>query len=146
MSQGPDEYGTPGAPGISPASRLRNEKYISLTTFRRDGRGVATPIWFAVDGDHLVAFTGAQTGKVKRIRRNPHVMLAPCTFRGAVTGPRWSATVDILPDGEREHVLRLIRKKYRVVKPLLDIITTTMRVVKRKPQTHSVYLRISFQT
>jgi uncharacterized protein len=144
MSPGGTDSGTSPTQGGSQMSRLRAEKYISLTTFRRDGRGVATPVWFAEDGDHIVAFTGAQTGKAKRIRHNPHVMVAPCTIRGTITGPRWAGTVEFLPDSEHERVMGLIRAKYRVTKFLLDIIVGTIRRIARKPQTHSVYLQISF--
>jgi PPOX class probable F420-dependent enzyme len=136
--------GSGGARSLSgsPISRLEKEKYVSLTTFRGDGRAVATPVWFAVDGDYLVAFTGAQTGKAKRLRKNPHVMVAPCTLIGTINGPRWAGTAEILRDSERNRVMSLIRGKYRVTKLMLDIIVGTIRVVARKPQTHSVYLRI----
>lgn len=121
---------------------LRSGKYISLTTYRRDGRAVATPIWFVVDGGRILAFTGAQTGKAKRIRVNPPVEIAPCTLKGAVTGPAQSGTACLLPDSEREHVMALIRAKYRVTKWLLDVIVAAIRVALRKPQTHSVYIEI----
>ncbi len=66
---------------------LQGAKYISLTTYRRTGEGVATPVWFAQEADRLYIETGPKTGKVKRMRRTPRVTLAPCTFGGAVTGP-----------------------------------------------------------
>lgn len=121
---------------------LWREKYISLTTFRRNAEGVSTPIWFAVEGDRLVAFTGAQTGKAKRIRANPRATVAACTFRGKVKGPVWNATARILPDTDRDAVMALIRRKYRVTKTLLDGAVGVIRLVARRPQTHSVYLEI----
>ena len=127
-----------------PVEALRRERYISLTTFRRSGEGVATPIWFAADGDGLVAFTGAQTGKVKRIRAGARVTVAACRFNGKVTGPTFEAEARILPDSERDRVMALIRRKYRVTKFLLDAIAGAMRLVAQKPQTHSVYLQITF--
>ena len=51
-------------------------KYLSLTSFRRDGSGVATPMWFVDDNGHLVVETDADSYKVKRIRRDPHVRIA----------------------------------------------------------------------
>jgi len=122
--------------------RLGRQRYLSLTTFRRNGAPVATPIWFALDGDRLVAFTGAQTGKVKRIVANGRVTVAPCTLRGRVTGPTWSGTARILPQEDGEQVMALIRSKYRVTKMLLDLVVATIRVVARRPQTHSVYLEV----
>lgn len=125
------------------ANTLRNEKYISLTTYRRNGEPVATPIWFALDGDLILAFTGAQTGKARRSKRNPRVTVAPCTFRGRLKGPRWEGTARILPDTDGPAVMALIRGKYWVTKPLLDLIVAVIRLVARRPQTHTVYIEIT---
>lgn len=121
---------------------LRAEKYIRLTTFRRTGELVATPLWFAVDGERIVAFTGAQTGKVKRLRANPRVLIATSTFRGKPKGPEWRAVALVLPDREGDRVMALLRRKYRITKFLLDTVVAVIRLVARKPQTHSVYLEI----
>ena len=121
---------------------IGREKYISLTTFRRNGEGVATPIWFAVDGHRLVAFTGAQTGKAKRIAHTSRVTVAASTFKGRVKGPTLEAEAIILPDAAQDQVMPLIRRKYRVTKFLLDTVVGAIRLVTRKPQTHSVYLEI----
>ena len=69
---------------IPPA--IRGQKYISLTTFRKTGEKVATPVWFGEDGDKLYVMTRSDMGKTKRIRNNPQVTVAPCTVRGKVTG------------------------------------------------------------
>lgn len=60
--------------------------YISLVTFRRDGREVATPLWFAEVGGRLYAYTLADSGKLKRLAHTRRVRLAKCTVRGRVTG------------------------------------------------------------
>jgi PPOX class probable F420-dependent enzyme len=65
-----------------PFEDLAGETYISLTTFRRDGRAVATPVQFVRDGDRLLVNTGARSGKVKRIRHTPKGTIAPCDMRG----------------------------------------------------------------
>src|SRR5215218_1336099 len=66
----PDRLPTPPAfPG----------KYLSLTSFRRDGTGVATPVWFVEAGGRLLVETDASSYKVRRIRRDPRVTVAPCT-------------------------------------------------------------------
>ena len=57
-------------------------KYLSITSYRRDGSGVSTPVWFATEGDRLLVMTDSRSGKVKRIRRNPYVTIAPCSGRG----------------------------------------------------------------
>lgn len=61
-----------------------DEKFVSLTTFRRSGEAVATPVWVAPDAGALVVTTQRESGKVKRIRHTPRVELRACTVRGAV--------------------------------------------------------------
>ena len=91
---------------------LGTAKYVLLTTFRRDGRPVATPIWVAPDGDALVVWTGTGTGKVKRIRNSGRVTVAPCDFRGTTSGPAVSGQASLLPPAESERARALIRRKY----------------------------------
>jgi PPOX class probable F420-dependent enzyme len=93
-------------------SEIHGKKYLSLTTFRKTGVAVHTPIWFAEENDRLYFMTSSQSGKVKRIRNNPRVAIAPCTIRGKVTGPAFPATIRILPPQENERVGRLIKAKY----------------------------------
>jgi PPOX class probable F420-dependent enzyme len=66
--------------------RLGAERYVSLATFRRDGREVRTPVWVAEDGGHLYVFSEAKAGKVKRIRATKRVAVAPCDVRGVLRG------------------------------------------------------------
>jgi PPOX class probable F420-dependent enzyme len=63
-------------------SRFQGEKVISLETYRRNGVPVRTPVWFLIENAILYVHTDDSTGKVKRIRRNPKVRLAPSHFRG----------------------------------------------------------------
>ncbi|MFE7418837.1 PPOX class F420-dependent oxidoreductase [Rhodococcus sp. NPDC057529] len=63
---------------------LGDESFVSLTTFRRSGEPVSTPVWIARDGDALVVTTPEESGKVKRLRNNPSVELRPCSRRGKV--------------------------------------------------------------
>jgi uncharacterized protein len=72
-------------------AEIDKAQYLSLTTFRRSGAPVATPVWFARVGEALYVITDDDTGKVKRIRRNPAVRIAPCTARGKSTGPTMEA-------------------------------------------------------
>ena len=93
---------------------LGRERYISITTFRRDESPVATPVWVVADGGHLYVWTGAQTGKAKRIRRNPSVTVAPCTARGTPTGPAGPAQAKIVPAASRPQVWPLFLAKYGI--------------------------------
>jgi len=75
------------------AAELRNAKYISLRSFKKNGQPVDTPVWFAnVAPDRLVVFTVGTSYKVKRIRRNPNVEIARCDVRGKLKGP-WSPAI-----------------------------------------------------
>ena len=78
-------------------SALRAQKYISLTTFRKTGAAVATPVWFGEQDGKLYVMTLSKMGKAKRIRNNPQVRVAPCTMRGKVTGPEFAAIARLLP-------------------------------------------------
>jgi PPOX class probable F420-dependent enzyme len=89
-------------------------KYLSLTTYRRDGTPVSTPVWFVEDDGRLVVITAADSYKVKRLRRNPAAMVAPCNARGVLEGDAVPAEVEFLPDEEHGRVDVLMAGKYRV--------------------------------
>jgi PPOX class probable F420-dependent enzyme len=91
---------------------IARAKCISLTTFKRDGTPVATPIWFnIIDGKVLLA-TPASSWKVKRIRHNPRVEFAACTQRGRVTGPVFTGVARIISADELAPVLKAKRRRY----------------------------------
>lgn len=73
-----------------PFESLRDEEFVSLTTFRRSGIGVPTAMWFALDRNDVVVSTPAGAGKLKRLRHTPGVTLHACTRRGE---PKSGATV-----------------------------------------------------
>jgi PPOX class probable F420-dependent enzyme len=92
---------------------LARERYVSLASFRRDGREVRTPVWIAPDGDHLVVYTNGTSGKVKRIRNDAHVRLAPCDARGRVRGDWSDARARLRGDASgRDRGLAAVRRKY----------------------------------
>ena len=91
---------------------IQGQKYISLKTFRKNGVGVPTPVWFGEDNGKLYVMTRSDMGKSKRIRNNPQVSVAPCTIRGRVTGPEFTATTRILPPEDQAHARQTINRKY----------------------------------
>ena len=93
-------------------AELQNQKYISLTTFRKTGVPVRTPVWFAEQEGKLYVFTNPKSGKVKRIRNNPQVRIAPSSIRGKVTGPEFAATARVLPPEEWPRVRKIMEQKY----------------------------------
>jgi PPOX class probable F420-dependent enzyme len=88
--------------------------YVSLTTFRRTGRPVATPVWAAPDGETLVIWTRAESGKVKRLRHSARVTVAPCDFRGRVDGSAVDGVAGFVADAERAQALVALRRAYGV--------------------------------
>lgn len=97
---------------MNEVERLAEARYVSLTTFRRDGTPVATPMWVARDGDELVLWTPTDSWKAKRLRRDPRVTLAPCTYQGHLLGPSVTGTAHLLGGGATEYVRRLLIRKY----------------------------------
>ena len=91
---------------------IHGQKYISLTTFRKNGVGVPTPVWFGEQDGKLYVMTRSDSGKYKRLRNNPSVRIAPCTIRGKVTGPEFAASARILPQEDWPSARRIINQKY----------------------------------
>lgn len=91
---------------------LCSGKYVSLTTYRADGTGVATPVWLAREGDAIVIITKAGSGKIKRLRHDPRVSLAPCDARGRVTGPSAEGMAKLLDEARTSRVAELIDHQY----------------------------------
>ena len=113
-----------------PAS-IHDQKYISLTTFRKNGAGVATPVWFGEEDGRLYVMTRSDMGKAKRIRNNPQVCVAPCTIRGTVTGAEVAATARILPPEEHARARQTINRKYWMARiPLVWARTDTYLEIK----------------
>ncbi len=106
---------TSGQPRQAPLERLASGKYLLVTTFRRDGREVATPVWVVRDGDALGIWTATGSGKVKRIRNRPDVLVGACDVRGNPSGERVPGRAVILDDPQTEHCRALVRRKYGLI-------------------------------
>lgn len=92
--------------------QIQRKKYISLTTFRKNGQAVKTPVWFAEQDGKLYVQTRNDSGKYKRIRNNPQVKLAPCTMGGKITGPEFAGTARVLPAARWPEAKNALRRKY----------------------------------
>ncbi len=91
---------------------FEGHKYLLLTTFRRGGEGVPTAVWFAAGGGALGVFTGPQTGKVKRIRGEGRVRIAPCSFRGRVKGAEQGGAARLVTGEAAERIEAALKAKY----------------------------------
>lgn len=92
--------------------QLSAGKYVLLTTFRKDGRAVPTPVWVVRDDDALAVWTPADSGKVKRIRRSGEVTVGPCDVRGRPLGEAVPARATITDRATADRVRALLRRKY----------------------------------
>lgn len=127
---------------MSLLSALAPEKYLSLTTYRRDGSPVSTPVWFVIDGSRLLVWTSAASWKAKRLRRDPRVRVAACDFRGNVHSAAWDATARFLTESEGPRVQRLLLKKYPLARRLLSWLTALTARVQRTPREEPAYLEV----
>lgn len=89
-------------------------QYVALTTYRRDGTAVTTPVWAAAEGTSLYLFTNATAGKVKRLRNSSRAAVAPCTMSGTITGIQLPAEAFNLANDQMPKVWRLLIKKYGI--------------------------------
>jgi uncharacterized protein len=101
-----------------------------LTTYSRDGTPVRTPVNIAVDEDRAYVRTPHRTGKVKRLRNNPKVEIAPSTLLGKPTGPNVRAQAKLLSGDEAAHASRRLARKYRIIQGVL--IPLAHRLARQK--------------
>jgi PPOX class probable F420-dependent enzyme len=128
-------------------SSLKDAKYLNLETFRKNGQGVRTPIWFAADPSapidsgaaKLYVYTVEGTGKVKRIHNNPRVRVARCDARGNLRGEWSEASAEIVSGQEAAHGMSLLNRKYWPLKQILGFFARFGRaarvVIAIKPET-----------
>lgn len=108
------------APAVDPLlKRFVDQWAVLLTTHRPDGTTVPTPVNIAVEGDHAFVRTYDQARKVSRMRKEPTIEIAPCTWRGRPTGPPLRCSSRLLGGAPSEHAGRLIDLKYPVFQRIL---------------------------
>ncbi len=115
---------------------LAGKRYLNLETYRRSGKAVRTPVWFAAapedsGGPRLYVYSTAESGKVKRIRRASVVKIAPCDARGRVTGEWIAARAAIVGGAEFVAGMRLLDRKYW---PWKQILNLSSRLFGRHPR------------
>ena len=111
-------------------SQFSNEKYINLETFRKNGQGVQTPVWFVIDGRTLYIRTDMSSGKVKRAKNNPRVRITPCNIRGQPKGKWMDGEMRMASiTSESEKANQLLNKKYglkgRIIRTFNRLRNTT---------------------
>ena len=119
---------------------LRRKQCIALTTFRKTGQAVTTPVWFAISLGTIYVETHADAGKLKRLRHTARVTLAPCTYSGKVTGSLSAGNARILTESEESTAASTaLAKKYGFTLPLTRI---AWRLLHRKAKVDEVFIAI----
>ncbi len=111
---------------------FQGHKYLNLETFRKNGQGVRTPVWFAADPaggvpQTLYVYSTADSGKAKRIRNHSRVRVAPCDARGNLRGDWIETRAEIVTGDAAQHGMGLLNKKYIPWKQLLDFFSSFSR-------------------
>ena len=125
---------------------LADARFVSLTTFRRSGEPVSTPVWVGRDGGKLVVLTPADSGKVKRLRNDPRVELRPCGRFGAVADGVepvvGTAELREHPD-DVERARATIRRTYPLESRLVLGIERLVERLRGRPRTERLALLIT---
>ena len=122
---------------------LGREQCIALTTFRKTGQRVVTPVWFAISLGTIYVETHTDAGKLKRLRHTARVTLAPCTYSGKVTGAVSEGNARILTEAEESTAASAaLAKKYGVMRSLFHFVRNARRMLQRKAKVEDVYIAI----
>lgn len=127
---------------MTSASRLGDARFVSLTTFRRTGLAVSTPVWVGRDGDALLVLTPRGSGKVKRLRNDPRVELRPCGRFGAVADGvvPVTGTAEVIEDPRPAY--DAVAAKYPIEHRVVLGIERAAELVRRRARTERLTLRI----
>lgn len=99
-----------------------------VVTYRRDGTPVPTPVWAAEQGGRLYVRSERTCGKVKRLRKDPRVLIAPCTVRGKPLGPPFEARGRLLEPHEEPHAERALVRRYGLGRALFEWTMDRLRI------------------
>jgi hypothetical protein len=109
-------------------SPFQEARFLALTTFRKNGQPVTTPVWFVEREGKLYVRTGARSGKVKRIRNQTRVQVAPALRPGHLLAEGRSGQARILGQDELAEVNRALSRRYGLQKKLVDFALRLGRV------------------
>jgi uncharacterized protein len=122
-------------------SELAEQPFISLTTFKRDGTPVSTPVWVVGEDGRLLVLSNAETWKVRRIRRDNRVRVAPCGVTGKVRGEALEGRATILADHSRVQALET--REYGFVFRLTRLFKAVSHTLRRRPAPEEVTIEIA---
>jgi hypothetical protein len=128
---------------------LAEARFILLTTYRRSGEAVSTPVWVGREGDALVVLTPARSGKVRRLRRDPRVQVQPCGRFGKVPAgvEPIAATAEVREDPvDVERAEATIRRTYPIESRVILGLERILEQLRRRPPTIRLALHITDQS
>lgn len=100
---------------------IRRARCLALTTYKKDGTPVTTPMWVAVDGGRVLTTSDFDAWKLKRIERNPRVRLAPCTIRGRVTGDFVDGRARVMTEAETQEAIAGKKRRYAMFRVMVRV-------------------------
>jgi PPOX class probable F420-dependent enzyme len=116
----PDAHSVALASPAGHLDELRRHNYCLLVTYRRSGAAVPTPVWFGIADGKVLVVTDVDSVKIKRIRANPRVRVAPSSLRGKPLGPPLEGEARVLPPAEREIGERAIAAHYGLARRIFE--------------------------
>jgi PPOX class probable F420-dependent enzyme len=114
-----------------------NHRYINLESYKKNGKAVRTPVWFVEDKGVIYVRTDQNSGKMKRMRNNNHILIVPSDFRGKPKGSWIKAEINIASTNEKERANKLLDQKYGLQAKILKLIYKIKRI---KPTIVSIYI------
>jgi uncharacterized protein len=126
---------------MTPLSSLKDTKTVLLTTYKRDGTAVDTPVSLAFDGDRAFFRSYDKAWKTKRLRNNHNVKVAPATVKGTATGPAIDARATLLDDGEARIAARALARRHRVLQAL--VVPVSHRLMRYRTMHYELHPRES---
>jgi len=119
-------------------THLKDGKYISIKTFRKNGESSATPVWFVEENNKFYICTGGATFKVKRIRNNPQVQIASSQSNGNLKGKYFGGEARVMTNNEIKQIYKLFRNKYSMFR-LWNLFAN----LGKKEEKKHIYLEIA---
>ncbi|MCX6065780.1 MAG: PPOX class F420-dependent oxidoreductase [Chloroflexi bacterium] len=104
-------------------NQFEKQQYLNVETFRKNGNGVKTPVWFVQDGENLIVWTETTSGKARRVRNRGEVNIAPCKADGTLLGD-WVAASAKADDSDAalSHLKQLMARKYGIAFHLFGLM------------------------
>lgn len=120
---------------------LSDEKYVLLTTFKRDGTPVSSPVWSVpIEGGDFAFYTSSTSGKIKRLAHTQRVTVQPCSMRGKVDegSVPSEATARVMTGGPKLDAIRSrVHEKYRFMSRVTPVLAKIAGTIKRKPEPYA---------